>query len=302
MDYADKTARDDAPFYNVALFIDYENVYKSLRREYKNAIRLGFFEKIRVWCTKRRLRLVKIAVYCNFDNQDLYESYHQSLLQTFGVETIHTSNQGKNFADLQIAIDVLNSMYLNDNIDEFMIMSNDKDMTPLLNTIRLNKRKVSVITTGTEYNKAICSFSDEQIAFEDVVLEDAGPLEIDNIEKIFYDSLCSYMDSRLAGGRPGGDHPGQTSQFSHYGLEYNLPTQMKYYKLMLYEVANILANLKKKGLIEFYNYSYNDRLYTGLVPACRKQKLIERGIVRENDFFDFDIEEYVREKYDLYNR
>ena len=55
-------------------------------------------------------------------------------MQSYGVETIHTSNQGKNYADLKLAIDVLNSMYTNDNIDEFIIMSNDKDMTPLLNT------------------------------------------------------------------------------------------------------------------------------------------------------------------------
>lgn len=30
-------------FYNVAIFIDYENVHKTLVRRYENAIRLGFF-------------------------------------------------------------------------------------------------------------------------------------------------------------------------------------------------------------------------------------------------------------------
>lgn len=300
MEYQTEGSGEDARFYNVALFIDYENVYKSLRREYKNAIRMGFFEKIRVWCTSHRRRLVKIAVYCNFDNQDLYESYHQSLLQNFGVETIHTSNQGKNFADLQITIDVLNAMYLNNNIDEFMIMSNDKDMTPLLNTIRLNKRKVSVITTGNDYNKAICSFSDEQIAYEDVTAEDAGRLEIEEIEDIFYDGLCSYTDSRLAAYRSARTSP--PPQFSHYGLDYNLPIQMKYYKLMLYEVANILAQLKKRGLIDFYEYQYNGRMFTGLVPCCKKPELISEGILDKRDFCGFDIEQFVLDKYDSYNR
>ena len=134
--------------YNVALFIDYENVYKNLLEENRNVIRDGFFEKIREWCRKNNRRLVKIAVYCNYDNEDLHESYHQSLLQSYGVESIHTSNQGKNFADLQITIDVLTAMHLNDNIDEFFIMSNDKDMTPLLNNIRYNKRKAH---TGEKY-------------------------------------------------------------------------------------------------------------------------------------------------------
>ena len=53
----------------------------------------------------------------------MHDSYHQSLLQSCGVETIHTSNQGKNFADLQITIDVLNAMHMNSNIDEFMIIT-----------------------------------------------------------------------------------------------------------------------------------------------------------------------------------
>lgn len=47
--------------YNVALFIDYENVYKNLLEEKRNAVRDGFFEKIREWCKKRNRRLVKIA-------------------------------------------------------------------------------------------------------------------------------------------------------------------------------------------------------------------------------------------------
>ena len=48
--------------YNVALFIDYENVYLNLLEENRNVIRDGFFEKIREWCRKNNRRLVKIAV------------------------------------------------------------------------------------------------------------------------------------------------------------------------------------------------------------------------------------------------
>lgn len=74
--------------YNVALFIDYENVYKNLLKENRNIIRDGFFEKIREWCRQNNRRLVKIAVYCNYDNEDLHESYHQSLLQSYGASCI----------------------------------------------------------------------------------------------------------------------------------------------------------------------------------------------------------------------
>lgn len=181
-------------FYNVALFIDYENVCKTLLKQYTNVIREGFFEKFRQWCKNHGRRVVKIAVYCNFDIKDLYESHHQSLLQSYGVETIHTSNQGKNYADLKIAIDVLNSMYTNDNIDEFILMSNDKDMTPLLNTLRLNKRKASIITTGDDYNHALCEFADEQITFEEIIKceYNSGLLVID-IENRFYSDITNFI-------------------------------------------------------------------------------------------------------------
>ena len=81
----------------------------------------------------------------------MYDSYHQSKLQEYGVETVHTSNRGKNYADMQLAIDVLNQMYLNENIDEFIIISNDKDMSPLINTIKANKRKAVLITANDNY-------------------------------------------------------------------------------------------------------------------------------------------------------
>lgn len=74
---------------NVAVFIDYENVYKALLEEKTNVLRLAFFEKLRKWCSEHQRRVVRIVVYCNFDNMDLHESFHQSVLQSYGVETVH---------------------------------------------------------------------------------------------------------------------------------------------------------------------------------------------------------------------
>ena len=186
-------------FHNVAIFIDYENVHKTLLNSNTNAIREGFFEKLKIWCKDHNRRIVKIVVYCNFDNKDLYESHHQSFLQSYGVETVHTSNQGKNFADLKLAIDVLNSMYTNNNIDEFIIMSNDKDMTPLLNTVRANKRKDSILTTGDSYNSVLCEFADEQIKFEDIISSvDNGHLIINDIEQKFLSDIRKYVDGSIS--------------------------------------------------------------------------------------------------------
>ena len=59
---------------NVAVFIDYENVYKALLEEKTNVLRLAFFEKLRKWCSEHQRRVVRIVVYCNFDNILYYSS------------------------------------------------------------------------------------------------------------------------------------------------------------------------------------------------------------------------------------
>lgn len=43
---------------NVAVFIDYENVYKALLEEKTNVLRLAFFEKLRKWCSEHQRRVV----------------------------------------------------------------------------------------------------------------------------------------------------------------------------------------------------------------------------------------------------
>ena len=281
--------------YNVALFIDYENVYLNLLEENRNAIRDGFFEKIREWCKKNKRRLVKIAVYCNYDNEDLHNSFHQSLLQSYGVESIHTSNQGKNFADLQITIDVLTAMHLNDNIDEFMIMSNDKDMTPLLNNIRYNKRKVSVVTVGDKYNDAICSFADEQIKYEDIINE--------SIENPYIETLEAKIEKNLINGFSVNkkSYDG-TRQFQHLELEYFCNRQMKSCYLMIYEVYNCLKNLNYSGKILFYMYSYKGKDYRGICPKEGKEYLIDTHSFTETDFITVDLEKIVEEYYRKYKK
>ena len=55
---------------NVAVFVDYENVHKALLAQNTNILHHAFFEKLRKWCSERERRVVRIVVYCNFDNND----------------------------------------------------------------------------------------------------------------------------------------------------------------------------------------------------------------------------------------
>jgi uncharacterized LabA/DUF88 family protein len=288
-------------FYNVALFIDYENICKTLIKQHTNVIRLGFFEKFRVWCKLHGRRSVKIAVYCNFDIKDLYESHHQSLLQSYGVETIHTSNQGKNYADLKITIDVLNSMYTNDNIDEFILMSNDKDMTPLLNILRLNKRKVSVITTGKEYNNALCEFADEQIKFEEIINIEykEKDLLIADIENRFFTNIEEFVENGIKEYEASSDKNKYYKK--NYNIEHFLESQSRYYQVMQYEILNMVKNYCNTGKAILYQNRVKTTIYTGILPVKYKDYFLENGIIKSQDILDSSkIDELLENKYSQY--
>ena len=289
-------------FYNVAVYIDYENVVKILMKDHANPIHDQFFDKLRVWAKEKNMRLVKTAVYCNFDVEYLYESHHQSLLQSYGVETIHTSNQGKNYADLKIAIDVLNEMYTNSNIDEFIIMSNDKDMTPLLNTIKANKRRVSVITTGNAYNKSLVEFADDHFEYKDII---ATRIEFEpyiaSLSKKSYSNIFNTVQKGIDSFKKEKEKNKKATFSKHVYLSNIIENHAKFYHIMKYELLYLMAQRYGKGDLFFYTKgNQNDFDQLCLLPKDFKSTFIEYGIISEKDICKINVTELANKKYDEY--
>lgn len=286
----------DNKLYNVAIYIDYENVYKTLLSQYKNLLRLGFFEKIHKWCKEKNLRIVKIIAYCNFDNKDLMESRHQTRLQEYGVNTVHTSNRGKNYADLQITIDALNDMYINENIDEFIIMSNDKDMSPLLNTIKLNKRKVTLLTVGENFDFALCNVPDEHITLNDILnIEMDEDLYIERVEEEVQENIENYARQNLD------ITINKNAFFKHIEIKYYVENQDTYSSVMEYEIYNILKILYDKEAISIYRYEYRNANFYAIMPTAYMNEAINLKIINSEDIasnFDFDI--LIKRSYEYY--
>lgn len=285
----------DNKLYNVAIYIDYENVYKTLLFQYKNLLRLGFFEKINKWCKSKNLRIVKIIAYCNFDNRDLMESRHQTKLQEYGVSTVHTSNRGKNYADLQITIDALNDMYINDNIDEFIIMSNDKDMSPLLNTIKLNKRKVTLLTVGDNFDFALCNVPDEHITLDDILsIElDDNDLYITRVEEEVQENLENYARSNLD------NAINNNSNFKHIEVKYYVENQDTYSSIMEYEIYNMLKILYEKNIIFIYRYDYRNCDYYAIMPTAYKDEALSHNVLTLEDIVeDYDFDSLIKKSYE----
>lgn len=286
----------DNKLYNVAIYIDYENVYKTLLGQNKNLLRLGFFEKIQKWCKGKNLRIVKIIAYCNFDNKDLMESRHQTRLQEYGVNTVHTSNRGKNYADLQITIDALNDMYINENIDEFIIMSNDKDMSPLLNTIKLNKRKVTLLTVGHSFDFAMCNVPDEHITLDDILsIKMDGNLYIQRVEDDVQENIENYAKSNMEATIK------KKTPFKHIEIKYYVENQDNYSSIMEYELYNMLKNLYEKKAISIYRYIYGNSTFFAIMPTLYVDKAINNNIITKEDIVEnYDFKSIIKRSYEYY--
>lgn len=300
---SESETRRHEDFYNVAVYIDYENVVKTLINNYTNPIHDGFFDRLRIWAKDKNMRLVKTAVYCNFDVKDLYESHHQSLLQSYGVETIHTSNQGKNYADLKIAIDVLNEMYTNSNIDEFIIMSNDKDMTPLLNTIKANKRRVSVITVGDAYNKSLVEFADDHFNYEEIIKTKIDrKLHIETIADKFITAFHENTEKNLDDYFKEKSGNKKIRYSKHLAFEYFVSFQSEYHKVMQYEILTFLKTFYAEQKIIFYKYKFKGQHeQICVLPSKFKERFIKEGLISLSDIVEIDdFDKKIQERYEKY--
>ena len=102
-----------------ALFVDYENVAdqegKHLERILKEVTAEGSVTMLRAY-----------ADWSRFGN-------HRKRLQASGFELIDLpSSNGKNRADIKLAVDVLETAFTKSFVDSFIIVSGDSDFIPLV--------------------------------------------------------------------------------------------------------------------------------------------------------------------------
>lgn len=89
-----------------------------------------------------------------------------------GVEVVDCpalTKGSKNGADIRIVIDVMTALSSNTRYDEFVLASADADFTPLLQVLRADDRRITVIatsSTATAYESLADRFLDEQDIFE----------------------------------------------------------------------------------------------------------------------------------------
>ncbi len=128
-----------------ALFVDYENVAdqegKHLERILKEVTAEGSVTMLRAY-----------ADWSRFGN-------HRKRLQASGFELIDLpSSNGKNRADIKLAVDVLETAFTKSFVDSFIIVSGDSDFIPLVTKLNELNRRAWLYTTKEVHSPLLAQY------------------------------------------------------------------------------------------------------------------------------------------------
>lgn len=147
---------------NIAIFIDYDNVYVTLENYYDTEAVTYTSEIIKK--IKERYSDNKISVFKAFaDFQKINPVLTQLQMIQVELRHVYSTNQDnpnrKNASDIALVIDVMKTLFNKKDIDRFVLVSSDSDMLPLINEIKYHGKEVDVIysdySAGTTYKKII---------------------------------------------------------------------------------------------------------------------------------------------------
>lgn len=132
-----------------ALFVDFENIFHYVRKRTVDAERTQdiVLELIRELRNKlmNENNVACIVQYAYADFEQI-EVNAQGQLFLLGVETRNVvGTEHKNAADMRLCIDVMDTMYTRDEIDDFVLMAGDRDYIPVLQHLKKHAKAVQVV-------------------------------------------------------------------------------------------------------------------------------------------------------------
>lgn len=160
-------SRDD-----VAVFIDFENVYVSVREKFDATPNFemimdrcedyGRIVIARAYADWYRYPRVTSALFANGVEPMYVPTYY------YDREVGRTGRPIKNSVDIHLCIDVMRSLYTQHHIDRFVLVTGDRDFIPLVNAIRQNGKEVVIIGIGGASSAHLAQSADEFLFYEQI--------------------------------------------------------------------------------------------------------------------------------------
>jgi uncharacterized protein (TIGR00288 family) len=164
---------------DVAVFIDFENVYVSVRDKldanpnFESIMdRCADFGRVviaRAYADWYRYPRITSALYANGIEPMYVPTYY------YDREMGRTGRAIKNSVDMNLCVDAMKTLFTNPNIAKFVLATGDRDFIPLVNTIRQQGKEVIVIGIGGAASAHLAQSADEFIFYEQLVGKQPNP-------------------------------------------------------------------------------------------------------------------------------
>lgn len=168
---------------NAKIYIDYDNVLERISSYGESVENLYFLENLVSFFEGQGLRIIDTLVYVNFDKPDLKEINHQTQILGKGFSPKHCSNNGKNSGDIEMTIDITNDLLTDKGVDVYIIVSNDRDFTPVMKNIKKNNKFIIACCSKNQSNSLLSVCSDKLLYFEEVFDLDVTNYQLNSIKR-----------------------------------------------------------------------------------------------------------------------
>lgn len=184
---------------NTAIFVDYENVYITLKQQYtyeENA-KLEIISKIRDLYQAEIIRTYRL--FCDFSTiNSLIGNLGLEAVELKHISSVDSANKHKNASDIAIAVDVMRTMSNDKQISRYVIASSDSDMMPIISELLANGKKVDVICFKSFSTSLDYRFRLEKLGVRVYEIESLlGIDEFKQMTKEFFQSHLEYFRNQI---------------------------------------------------------------------------------------------------------
>lgn len=160
---------------DVAVFIDFENIYISVRNRYDAnpnfesimdlCLQYGRVTVSRAYADWYRYPRVTNALYANAIEPVYVPTYY------YDRDEGRVGRAIKNSVDMHLCIDLMKTLYMYENIDTYVLATGDRDFIPLINAVRQLGKHTVVIGVAQATASHLAQAADEFILYSQVADE-----------------------------------------------------------------------------------------------------------------------------------
>lgn len=166
---------------DVAVFIDFENIYISVRNKYDvnpnfesimdKCLEYGRVTIARAYADWYRYPRITNALYANSIEPIYVPTYYYDRDQG------RTGKAIKNSVDIHLCIDLMRTLYTHPGITTYVLITGDRDFIPLVNAIRQNGKQAVVVGVAEAASSHLAQSADEFMFYRQILDNGKGPKE-----------------------------------------------------------------------------------------------------------------------------